>query len=199
MQIKKTFTYYTNYCKHIYSLILFFNMNYLLIKQIAEQKEITFKSLCAKIGVTEAGLHQMIRNESMRIDVLEKISNAFSVPVSTFFGDGQGEQSGNINSTIISANHGKINYQAETESLKKEINQLKKDNLLYWELTESLVDNMTEVYVQIIEQSPEMNNFLAELKQTKRFIGQINTLEKLTDHRVLYSKKFFEYFENPYY
>jgi transcriptional regulator with XRE-family HTH domain len=60
-------------------------MNYNRIKSELERRGITIKELCGKVDVTEQGLHQMIRNSSMKVDVLERISEALEVPVSYWF------------------------------------------------------------------------------------------------------------------
>lgn len=60
-------------------------MNYEQIKVLCDRQRIPIKELAAKCGITEAGLHQMLRNQSMRIDILEKIAEVLSVPVSVFF------------------------------------------------------------------------------------------------------------------
>lgn len=60
-------------------------MNYDEIKVLCDRQRIPIKELAAKCGITEAGLHQMLRNQSMRIDILEKIAEVLSVPVSVFF------------------------------------------------------------------------------------------------------------------
>jgi transcriptional regulator with XRE-family HTH domain len=60
-------------------------MNYYRIKIELETRGITVKDFCKQINLTEQGLYQMIRNESMKVDVLERISEALKVPVSYWF------------------------------------------------------------------------------------------------------------------
>ena len=60
-------------------------MNYYNIKLELEKRGISVKDFCRQIKLTEQGLYQMIRNESMKVDVLERISNALNVPVSYWF------------------------------------------------------------------------------------------------------------------
>lgn len=60
-------------------------MNYNKIKRELERREITIKDFCRKVDITEQGLHQMIRNSSMKIDILERISEGLGVPVSFWF------------------------------------------------------------------------------------------------------------------
>ena len=62
-------------------------MDYSRIKSELEHKNLSIRELCFKIDVTEQGLHQMIRNKSMKIEVLERISNVLELPVSYWFED----------------------------------------------------------------------------------------------------------------
>ena len=62
-------------------------MDYSRIKSVLEHKNISIRELCFKIDVTEQGLHQMIRNKSMKIEVLERISNVLELPVTYWFED----------------------------------------------------------------------------------------------------------------
>ena len=60
-------------------------MNYYKIKLELEKRRIPVKDFCRQINLTEQGFYQMIRNESMKVDVLERISSALHVPVSYWF------------------------------------------------------------------------------------------------------------------
>jgi len=60
-------------------------MEYNKIKTLANEKNISINELIEKIGISEAGFYQMIRNKSMKIDVLEKISEILQVDVNYFF------------------------------------------------------------------------------------------------------------------
>ena len=62
-------------------------MNYYNIKLELENRGISVKDFCRQINLTEQGFYQMIRNESMKIDVLERISEALNVSVSYWFDD----------------------------------------------------------------------------------------------------------------
>jgi transcriptional regulator with XRE-family HTH domain len=67
-------------------------MYYNKIKSELEKRKITVKDFCRKLDVTEQGLYQMIRNESMKIDLLERISALLQVPISFWFDDQDSEQ-----------------------------------------------------------------------------------------------------------
>ena len=60
-------------------------MNYYKIKIELEKRGLSVKDFCRQIDVTEQGFYQMIRNESMKVDVLERISAVLNVPISYWF------------------------------------------------------------------------------------------------------------------
>lgn len=62
-------------------------MNYYRIKRELERRNISIRSISKNIGVTEQGLHQMIRNGSMKISVLEEISKFLNVDITHWFLD----------------------------------------------------------------------------------------------------------------
>ena len=82
-------------------------MNYDKIKILSEEKNLAIKNLAQKIGITEAGLHQMVRNKSIKVDILENIASILDVPVSYFFEEGVTGGSG----VEKNLNHSQINYQ----------------------------------------------------------------------------------------
>lgn len=56
------------------------------VKEIAQQKGIPLKTLATKIDMTETGFYAMIRNQSMKVETLQKISQVLEVAPTTFFG-----------------------------------------------------------------------------------------------------------------
>lgn len=56
-----------------------------LIKEICLKKNIPIRWLAEDIGISEPGLHQMIRTGSMKADVLEKICIALNADPVEFF------------------------------------------------------------------------------------------------------------------
>jgi transcriptional regulator with XRE-family HTH domain len=68
-------------------------VNYTKIKTELENRGITVKDFCRDIGITEQGFYQMFRNRSMKVDVLERISDELQVPVAYWFDEqGVGER-----------------------------------------------------------------------------------------------------------
>ncbi len=71
---------------YLFILYIFF-MNYDKIKPELEKRGIVIKDFCRRINITEQGLHQMIRNRSMKVEVLERVSEVLAVPISYWFDD----------------------------------------------------------------------------------------------------------------
>lgn len=61
-------------------------MNYSNLKELLVKKNISITYLCSKINITPQGFHQMIRDESMKISVLEKIADVLEIDICEFFG-----------------------------------------------------------------------------------------------------------------
>ena len=174
---------------------------HLKVKQLVEAKRLKQREFAELIGKTE----QTVRNyfsgrTKIDIDVIQNIADVLEVPVSYFF-----EANTDLSKKIIGDHNRNVNSQsgqdinkAEVSELKERIKELQKNNVFYWDLTESLIDIITEIYVKLAEKSPEIKNFLHEQKETKRFIAIFNTIMRLADKKVLYNENFFEYFENPY-
>jgi transcriptional regulator with XRE-family HTH domain len=55
------------------------------IRDRANEKKMTLKELASGIGITEHGLQRIIKENTTKIDTLEKISNLLDVPISYFF------------------------------------------------------------------------------------------------------------------
>lgn len=60
-------------------------MNYNKIKEKCFELNISIKYLCQEINISEQGLNQMIRNQSMKIEVIENIAKVLDIPVCYFF------------------------------------------------------------------------------------------------------------------
>ena len=60
-------------------------MNYNQIRKLIDQKGLTFKRFCDKIGMTPQGFEPAIEKETVPARVLKKMSEVLNVPVSYFF------------------------------------------------------------------------------------------------------------------
>ncbi len=55
------------------------------IKQTAQDKEVPLKTLASKIDMTETGFYAMLRNKSIKVETLIKISKVLGVEPASFF------------------------------------------------------------------------------------------------------------------
>lgn len=55
------------------------------IKELSKVQNISLKSIAAQIGITEVGLHKMIREETMSVVRLEQIARIFNANICVFF------------------------------------------------------------------------------------------------------------------
>lgn len=105
--------------------------NLLLIKDLAKQKNISLKSLAELSGISEQGMHKLLRLNSTSIDTLENIAAALGVPVSIFFEENRtvsinaSADNGSAASIIGDASVQTTN--CSTEALKNEIEHLNKE------------------------------------------------------------------------
>lgn len=60
-------------------------MNYPKLKQIATEKGVSIKDLAAFCNMTDAGFHKAIREDTMRVSVVEKCAEKLGVSVCVFF------------------------------------------------------------------------------------------------------------------
>lgn len=58
-----------------------------IIKDLAKQKNLTLDYVAKESGITSQGLYKMMRENSTKVDTLEKIAEVLGVPVSRFFGE----------------------------------------------------------------------------------------------------------------
>jgi transcriptional regulator with XRE-family HTH domain len=92
----------------------------------------SIRDLCYKIDITEQGLHQMIRNKSMKVEILERISAVLGKPVSYWFSDEPSNEFTSTNNVVnkvaeIGRNvTPKITYQ-KIDSLTKDLNEMLKE------------------------------------------------------------------------
>ena len=139
-------------------------MDYNRIKVLCEKKNLPIRDLCNLIQISEAGLYQMFRNKSMKIENLEKIAEALNENVSIFFDDTLSQNTtikGNKNhSQIVQGynlgNNNNINIrlhdkEEEIEKLRKENEVLKKDNENLKKDNDNLKNQLFEAKDKIIK------------------------------------------------
>jgi len=60
-------------------------MDFTILRKLSEQKKVSLKSLCLAAGITEAGLQNALKNNSIKAITLEKLAKAINEPVAIFF------------------------------------------------------------------------------------------------------------------
>lgn len=60
-------------------------MNYSRLKDLISENNLTIEKVCVKIGMTTSGFHASVKNNTMRISVIENIADILNIPVTTFF------------------------------------------------------------------------------------------------------------------
>ena len=100
--------------------------NLFKIKEIARAKRISIKNLAENVGITEQGLQKLIRDNSTKVETLEKIAHELEVPIGYFFDDTllgtQITQTGDKNQV----GNGNIIMEHQNDTMAKEIEHLKK-------------------------------------------------------------------------
>lgn len=94
------------------------------IKDIAKGKRIQIRELSERIGITEAGLHGMIKSGSMKVEVLEKIAKELEVPMTIFLDD-----TGNYTGNNIAVGH-KVSQRidnGQVDALRRDLDECKKE------------------------------------------------------------------------
>jgi transcriptional regulator with XRE-family HTH domain len=61
-------------------------MNYQLIKTLCQKKGLTLEALAEDVGMSRTGLNTSLKNGTLKVDTLEKISKKLNVSPSHFFG-----------------------------------------------------------------------------------------------------------------
>lgn len=135
-------------------------VNLAKIKELAKAKGITIKTLATKVGVTEQGLHQMIKSNSTSVDTLDKISEVLGVNPSIFFKDSNNIESSNdlaqseisaedVDDSLVGKNihHNNIN---NSSVLMKALNEISEHRKLISESHKNLTE-ITKAVVKLIE------------------------------------------------
>jgi len=195
------------------------------IEELRKLKKLSQRELAEKIDMTTKGFQLAVYNNDFKASVLAKIAGVLGVSVSYFFEEQTESKSmnnvgnfknnnviSNSNSSTINAEKKDKGLEVKVEDLELQIEELEskneylasknddltKTNLFYWNMNAGMIDNITTLLVRIVEENKKMLHFIDEQNETRRFIAQINTLEGLTDRKVLFNKRFFKYFKNPY-
>jgi len=102
-------------------------MDYSQIKIELERKNISIRDLCERIDVSEQGLHQMIRKKSMKVEVLERISNVLKLPVTYWFEDTTSKRVNTFRNDKTGKQLSSKLTHEKIDTLTKELNEMLKE------------------------------------------------------------------------
>lgn len=115
-----------------------------LIRELAKDKKVKLKDLASEIGMTEAGLQRIFRENTTSIDSIERLCRYFDVPVSFFFEESSWDQYLDVNKV-----KDQLRQKDETiEALKQRLNECTEyyeKNRLLTEQNGRLVDELREL------------------------------------------------------
>lgn len=101
------------------------------IKELAKHKNISLKSLAELSGISEQGMHKLLRTNSTSIETLETIAGVLEVPVSIFFEENKtlsiNATANNGSATSVIGDASVQTTGCSTEAFKKEIEHLNKE------------------------------------------------------------------------
>lgn len=110
------------------------------IKELSRKKNISLKSIAEQIGVSEQGIHKMIREETMSAVVLEKITRILNVSVCMFF-----------DPDVQRTNFEQYNANAERSIAAKKIGKVDQRDML-----PKKNDNQSDLEEQVIKLQREL-------------------------------------------
>jgi transcriptional regulator with XRE-family HTH domain len=56
-----------------------------IIKELAKEKRYSIRQLCKKIEISETGLYKTLKNNTLKVETLQKIADVLEVPITYFF------------------------------------------------------------------------------------------------------------------
>ena len=124
-------------------------MNFNKIREYCEERRITIPELATRIGISEPGLYQVLRNKSIKVDVLEKIATVLEVPIWEFFDINPEEK-----------------FQEELSRLKKKNEGLSQNQVILKKENEKL-QSLTEVQEELKKGLEEQVNLLQQIVKGK--------------------------------
>jgi transcriptional regulator with XRE-family HTH domain len=84
--------------------------NFLIIRKLAKERNITIRELANRVGISEAALQSLIKNGSTNTSTLERIAKELNVGAGCFFDNNQINQTGGEhNAASIYGNASSVN------------------------------------------------------------------------------------------
>jgi len=86
------------------------------IKELSKKSNLTIKDLCKKIEMTESGFNIALKNNTLKIETLQKISEVLEVEIGYFF---ESEQNNNKIDAILIFDEFSKNLDKEAKQIKQ--------------------------------------------------------------------------------
>jgi transcriptional regulator with XRE-family HTH domain len=147
------------------------------IKKLCNDRMITVKELCKMVEITESGLSKALKNNSLKIETLKRISDYFQIDISYFFSDvtptGTSEKISELENEIMLLKDKTINLYSYKENYEIIIKNIKDRFTLTVFLLlcnlikeENIKDFMTKSKILEMCYDFELKNKLLEIKST---------------------------------
>ena len=152
-------------------------MDFNKIKLICEEQRLSIPQLAEKIGISEAGLYQSLRNQSMKVDILEKIAQELNVPVWIFFDPNPQTQIEEITKEVQEFIVKIQILEASNSALIKEVKGLNDLYITTKLLTSSqqrIIEN-NEVMISNLEDLVKKSKIMPTITETMKFIEDFMT------------------------
>jgi len=164
------------------------------IKKLQKENKLSTKEISKEIGVTSQTLYDYFSGKTqISIKNLQKIAKVFDVPMTYFFEEQT--DTDNINYVNLKEENEKLNIEIKVSA--NELKATEKMNYFYWNFIETLLNNIADLFLKIVKNTPEMHDFLIEQDETRRIINRINTVEVISESKLIINRDFFEYFIKP--
>jgi|APCry1669188970_1035186.scaffolds.fasta_scaffold00066_2 transcriptional regulator with XRE-family HTH domain len=152
-------------------------MDFNKIKLICEEQRLSIPQLAEKIGISEAGLYQSLRNQSMKVDILEKIAQELNVPVWIFFDPNPQTQIEEITKEVQEFIVKIQILEASNSALIKEVkglNDLYMTTKLLTSSQQRIIEN-NEVMISNLEDVIKKSKIMPTITETMKFIEDFMT------------------------
>ena len=100
----------------------------LKIKDLARQKDLSMRKVCQKIDMSENGLALGLRNNTIKLDTLSKISEVLHIPITYFFTDVGDLPVVAVGSEVVRVPAVPVAVESKEASLRKALQRERKKN-----------------------------------------------------------------------
>lgn len=138
-----------------------------IIKEIAWQRNVSIKNLAEMVGLSENGLHRLIRDNNTKMDTIEKIAKSLDAPLEYFYDS----------ESVRGSKDGKIELDFNKDLL---INQMKDHIDTLAGIIVNTEDKVAEKAEEIKELTSQLENLKSDLSILFEtlYITQSSDMEK---------------------